>query len=99
MWVKVTAFRSDAENGAESLNKGDRVVVVGRLSSEEWEDKEGQKRTSLKLMADEIGLSCKFKTVRAVEVERSSGKVAPKRRLEPVPDPWASSPDEEEPPF
>lgn len=96
LWVRVTAFRSDAENAAESLVKGTRVVVWGRLSQESWTTKEGEKRTSLKLTAEEIGASTKWATVKINKVGRASD--APKRP-EPEADPWASSPVEEEPPF
>ena len=93
MWVRVTAFRSDAENAAESLKKGTRVIVQGRLSQEAWEDKEGNKRTSLKLIADEIGVSTKWKTVKVAEAERSS--TAPKRND----DPWSTPTTDEDIPF
>lgn len=95
LWVRVTAFRSDAENAAESLVKGSRVLVWGRLSQESWTTKEGEKRTTLKLVAEEIGASTKWATVKVNKVAR--GSEAPKAP-EPVEDPWAT-PAEEEPPF
>lgn len=97
MWVRVTAFKRDAELAAESLEKGTRVIVTGRLSQESWETKEGEKRTSLKLVADEIAASMKFATVTAKKAGRASD--APKRQAEPEFDPWAAAPTEEEPPF
>lgn len=96
LWVRVTAFHKDAENGAESLLKGTRVIVTGRLQQESWEDKEGNKRTSLKLLADEIGVSVKWASVKVSKVER--GSTAPVRST-PADDPWATSPSSDEAPF
>lgn len=101
LWLKVTCFRAMAENVAESLKKGSRVVVTGKLKREEWEDKEGNKRDSLVLLADEVGASLKFGTVDVKKVDRGSEN-APKAR--PAEDPWATSgPVEDgedgEPPF
>lgn len=97
MWVRVTAFRKDAENAAESLQKGTRVIATGRLSQEVWTDKEGQERTSLKLLADEIGASMKFATLEVKKAAR--GSEAPRRQAEPEFDPWATAPADEEIPF
>lgn len=97
LWVRCTAFRNDAENGAESLSKGTRVIVWGRLSQESWETKEGEKRTSLKLVVEEMGASTKWAQVTVRKAGRSSD--APKREAAPAHDPWATSPADEEPPF
>lgn len=96
LWVRVTAFRDDAVNAAESLVKGSRVVVTGRLSQETWQDKEGQKRTTMKLIADEIGASLKWATVSIHKPERGSDRPP---ATKPDDDPWASAPPEDEPPF
>ncbi len=96
LWVRVTAFRDDAVNAAESLVKGSRVVVTGRLSQETWETKDGEKRTTMKLIADEIGASLKWATVTIHKPERGAVRARPEA---PADDPWASAPAEEEPPF
>lgn len=96
MWVRVTAFNKDAENTAESLSKGDRVLVTGRLTQEDWEDKTGAKRQSLKLLADEIGVSTKFATVKATKATRATGTSA-SRPPAPADDPWAVSEDSDVP--
>lgn len=97
MWVRVKCFGKDAENAAESLGKQSaRVIATGRLQIEEWEDKQGQKRTTMVLLADEVGMSMKWATVKATRAERAS-EAAP--RLAAVPDPWAASPVEDDPPF
>lgn len=95
-WVRVTAFGRDAENAAESFKSGTRVLVYGRLKTEEWNHKEtGEKRSALCLLADEIGASVKFRQVTVREAERSGGASKPP----PVaPDPWGNDSDDE-PPF
>lgn len=49
-----------AENCASSLSKGDRVIVSGRLTQDSWEDKDGQKRTAVKIVADVVAPSLEF---------------------------------------
>jgi single-strand DNA-binding protein len=68
-FFKVNVWRGQAENLAESLGKGDRVMVTGRLRQRSWETPEGDKRSVTELEADEIGASLKWATA---EVERSS---------------------------
>jgi single-strand DNA-binding protein len=70
---RCTLWRQTAENVAESLTRGMRVVVIGRVESRSWEDRTtGEKRTSLELQVDEIGASLAFATVKVTKVERSS---------------------------
>ena len=54
-WWDCTGFRQLAENAAESLAKGMAVIAVGRIVQENWEDKEGQKRSKLAVRLDAIG--------------------------------------------
>lgn len=98
MWVRVTAFKQMAENAVESLTKGSRVVVTGRLKQESWEDKQGEKRTSLVLLADEIGASLRWATAKIAKASRASEAPRTSHTV-PEEDPWASSPDDSEPPF
>ena len=52
-WVNLVAFGKTAENIGKLLTKGDRIVINGRLQSNEWEDKEtGKKRSMLKVLVD-----------------------------------------------
>lgn len=97
LWVRCTAFRQDAEHAAESFVKGTRVIVTGRLRQESWTTKEGEKRTTLKLMVEEAGASTKWADVNVRKVER--GSETAKRAAPPTDDPWAASPADEEPPF
>ncbi len=61
-FFNITAWYKLAENCAESLSKGDRVLVSGRLSQDSWEDKEGQKRSTVKVIASVIAPSMEFAT-------------------------------------
>jgi len=59
-FFRCTAWRSLAENLAESVGKGARVIVVGRLRQRSWETPEGDKRSVTEIEADEVGISLKF---------------------------------------
>jgi len=54
-FLKVNVWRGQAENLAESLGKGDRVMVTGRLRHRTWETPEGEKRSVAEIEADEVG--------------------------------------------
>jgi single-strand DNA-binding protein len=62
-WVKVTCWNALAENVAESLSKGDRVIVTGRLQSRSWEAEDGSKRSALDVVADAVAPSLQWATV------------------------------------
>jgi single-strand DNA-binding protein len=66
----VSVWRAMAENVAESLSKGARVIVTGRLEERRWETPEGQRRSRFEITADEVAPSLKFATA---EVSRKSG--------------------------
>ena len=68
-FFKVNVWRGQAENLAESLTKGDRVMVTGRLRQRSWETPEGDKRSATELEADEVGASLKWATTK---IERAS---------------------------
>jgi single-strand DNA-binding protein len=65
----VNVWRGQAEHLADSLSKGDRVMVTGRLRQRSWETPEGDKRAATEIEADEVGASLKWATA---TVERSS---------------------------
>jgi single-strand DNA-binding protein len=82
VFLRVDCWRTLAENVAESLAKGSRVMVSGTLRARPWEDKEGGKRTSWEIRAEEVGASLVFATADIHKRAASS---------RPVPDdPWAS---------
>lgn len=70
MFLRCSLWRQAAENVTESLTKGMRVVVTGRLKSRSYETREGEKRTSFEIEVDEIGPSLRYATAK---VTRSSG--------------------------
>ena len=80
----VTVWDRLAEHAGDSLAKGQRVIVVGRVASRTWETKEGEKRTDYEITADAVGPDLKWATVK---VERAS-KGGP-RATPPADDPWA----------
>ena len=72
-YFTVNAWRSLAENIAETLTRGTRVVVAGRLQMRSWETQEGDKRTVVEIEADEVGPSLKWATARVERQSRSGG--------------------------
>src|ERR1041384_4613293 len=85
-FFKVNVWRGQAEHLADSLAKGDRVMVTGRLRQRSWETPEGDKRSVTEIEADEVGASLKFATAkveRATEratSDRSQGRERPAER-------------------
>ncbi|MDO9455404.1 single-stranded DNA-binding protein [Nocardioides sp.] len=73
MFLRCSIWRQAAENVAESLQKGARVIVNGRMRARTWEDREGNKRTSFEIDVEEIGPSLKFATAKVVRAGRSGG--------------------------
>jgi single-strand DNA-binding protein len=72
-FFRVNAWRSLAENAAESLTRGSRVVVVGRLRSRSWESPEGETRSAVEIEADELGPSLRWATAKVEKQSRSGG--------------------------
>ena len=72
LFMRCSGWRELGENIAESLSKGTRVVVTGRLVSRSWEDKEtGQKRTIMEMDVDEVGPSLRYATAAVTKNEKS----------------------------
>ncbi|MFZ0531359.1 MAG: single-stranded DNA-binding protein [Propionicimonas sp.] len=114
MFLNCAVWRQAAENVAESLTKGMRVIVQGRLGSRTYETREGEKRTVFELQVDEVGPALKYATAK---VTRSAGggggggntgagqtgtpwggNTGSQSARSVGPDPWASA-QSEEPPF
>jgi single-strand DNA-binding protein len=70
-FFNVVAWRQLAENVAASLTKGSRVVVSGRLEQRSWETDQGEKRSIVEIVADDIAASLRFATAEIHKVERS----------------------------
>jgi single-strand DNA-binding protein len=73
MFLRCSIWRQAAENVAESLQRGMRVVVQGRLKSRTYETREGEKRTVFEIEVDEIGPSLKFATAKVNRTSRQGG--------------------------
>jgi single-strand DNA-binding protein len=89
-----------AENMAESLDKGQRVIVVGEVKQRTFETREGEKRTVMEVTATEVGPSLKWAICKPEKTgSKASGFV---KKSEPVEDPWSAAPAEggdDAPPF
>jgi single-strand DNA-binding protein len=69
----VTVWGSPGEYAAESLSRGDRVVVIGRLEQRTYQTDAGEQRTTWEVTADEIGASLRYATARPVKAARVAG--------------------------
>ena len=85
-YLKVNVWRGQAEHLADSLAKGDRVMVTGRLRQRSWETPEGEKRSVTEIEADEVGASLKWATAKVERAtsrgngERADGRERPAER-------------------
>ncbi|MBW4719391.1 single-stranded DNA-binding protein [Saccharothrix obliqua] len=73
LFLRCNVWRQVAENVAESLTRGSRVLVTGRLRQRSFETKEGEKRTVIELEVDEIGPSLRYATAKVNKVSRGDG--------------------------
>ncbi|HET7397517.1 MAG TPA: single-stranded DNA-binding protein [Intrasporangium sp.] len=73
LFMRCSVWREAAENVAESLTRGARVIVAGRLKSRSYETKEGEKRTVVELEVDEIGPSLRSATAKVNKTQRGGG--------------------------
>ena len=81
----VVCWREMAENVSESLTKGTRVIVNGRLEQQTWDDKnDGSKRSKIQVVADEIAPSHRWATAQITRNERAGGQSAPRPAAQPT---------------
>ena len=73
LFLSCSVWRQAAENVAESLQRGMRVVVQGRLKSRQYETREGEKRTVFEIEVEEVGPSLKYATAKVTRANRSGG--------------------------
>ncbi len=66
----VVCWREQAENVSESLVKGTRVVVTGRLEQRTWETQDGDKRSKIEIIADDVAVSLRWATAQVVKADR-----------------------------
>ncbi len=96
-YFDVTCFRELAENVAESVSKGTRVIVSGTLRQRSWETPDGDRRSKVEIIADEVGPSLRWATASIERAGRSDGGGAPRSGSAPSGPPPAY--DNEEEPF
>jgi len=72
-FFRVNVWRQLAENAAESLTRGTRVIVTGTLKMRQWETQEGEKRSVVEVEATEVGPSLKWATAKMEKTSRQSG--------------------------
>jgi single-strand DNA-binding protein len=73
LFLRCSVWRQAAENVAESLTRGARVIVTGRLKQRSFETKEGEKRTVVELDVDEVGPSLRYATAKVTKASRGGG--------------------------
>ena len=95
LFLACHAWRSLGENVAESLTKGSRVIVSGRLKSRSYDTKDGSRRTMFEVEVDEVGPSLRYATATVKRTPQEGGQWT--QAAPPADDPWANAPAE--PPF
>lgn len=88
LFLRASCWAEFAEHVAGSLTKGMRVVATGRLTQRNYDDRDGNKRTSIELQVDEIGPSLRYATA---QVTRASGGGGGARQVAAADEPWAAS--------
>ncbi|MGZ4494754.1 MAG: single-stranded DNA-binding protein, partial [Nocardioides sp.] len=73
MFLNCSVWRQAAESAAESLQRGMRVIVTGRLKARSYETREGEKRTVFEIEVDEVGPSLRYATAKVTKTTRSGG--------------------------
>jgi single-strand DNA-binding protein len=108
MFLNCAVWRQAAENVAESLTKGMRVIVQGRLRSRRYETREGEQRTVFEIEVEEIGPALRYATAKVTRTTsgQSSGGSGNWQPSAPAaadtsvgPDPWANAAASDDPPF
>ena len=103
MFVRCSVWRDYAENVTESLAKGMRVVVHGRLQVRSYQRKDGSQGTSIEMQVDEVGPSLRYATAQVTRTNGSGAGSSGAGRAQwgnPAGgDPWATAPADETPPF
>lgn len=85
-WFNVVAWGTLGENCAATLDKGTRVIVTGRLTQRSWETPEGDKRSTVEIVADSVGPDLRWATASVERTQRSEANAAPAAGEEPFGD-------------
>ena len=92
LFLQCNIWRQAAENVAESLTKGMRVILTGRLKQRSYETKEGEKRTVFEVEVDEVGPSLRNATAKVTRTQRAAGGAAAPAAADTFgDDPWAAA--------
>ncbi len=91
LFLNCSVWRQAAENAAESLTRGMRVIVTGRLKARSYETREGEKRTVFEIDVDEVGPSMKYATAKVTKTSRSGGQGFGSSGGGGGDDPWATN--------
>nr|DAW08908.1 MAG TPA: Single stranded DNA binding protein [Caudoviricetes sp.] len=97
IFLACTVWRRQAENVAESLTKGMRVIVAGRLRARSYDDRDGNRRTVIEMDVDEVGPSLARATCQVTRAGRGAPPAAVAAPA--VLDPWAGAGQDPQPPF
>lgn len=92
LFLSCSIWRQAAENVAESLQKGMRVVAQGRLKQRQYETSAGEKRTVVELEVEEIGPSLKYATAKVTRAAKGQGGGQSQPRQQPSGDQWGQQP-------
>ncbi len=100
LFLRCTIWKQAAENVAESLTRGARVVVQGRLQQRSFQTKEGEKRTVMELTVDEIGPSLRYATAEITKNAKNAASkadpdLATSTGAAPADDPWGAAEERE----
>lgn len=114
LFMRCSLWRDPAENVAESLKKGMRVIAQGKLKQRSYETREGEKRTVVELEVEEVGPSLRYATAKVARTQRngngggygggqsaqqsSGGYGSQQARQQPMDDPWGSAPAQDDEP-
>ena len=100
--MRCSVWRQYAENVAESLQKGMRVIATGRLKQRSYETREGEKRTAYELEVDDVGPALRYASAKVTRNSRDNASGGFSGNAALADDPWASQstqPSIDEPPF
>ena len=102
-YLRCSVWRQYAENVAESLTKGTRVMVSGKLKQRSYETREGEKRTVMEVEVEDVGPALRYATAKITRVQRTDGGFSSGGGSSaPADDPWATDAPPahfDEPPF
>ncbi|MCD2263657.1 single-stranded DNA-binding protein [Dietzia aurantiaca] len=99
LFLACNVWRQAAENVAETLSKGMRVIVNGRLRQRSYENREGEKRTVYEVEVDEVGPSLKYATAQVTRIPSQGGGGGAPTQQPAGSGEWGGPADNDEPPF